>query len=96
MEVDFTNWWVPAVTMVILGTYVFFSGFNEARMPMPVAPAPREADAHAEGGEAAPVAAAPIHADEKAKRGFLFRTSWIWGSVLVGAVAQAYLSYLAP
>ncbi len=97
MEVDFTQWWVPAVTMVVLGTYVIFSGLSEARMPMPVKPVPSEAEAAPEGeAVAAAPAAAVAHVEEKAKRGFLFRTSWIWGSVLIGAAAQAYLSYLAP
>lgn len=89
MEVDFTQWWVPAVTMVVLGTYVFFSGLSEARMPMPAKPVPSET-------AAAPEGEAVVHVEEKTKRGFLFRTSWIWGSVLIGAAAQAYLSYLAP
>ncbi len=85
MEVDFTQWWVPAVTMVVLGTYVFYSGFQESRMPMPVA-SPEPAEGEPEATEAAPKA----H-----KRGFIMRTSWIWGSVLIGAAAQAYLSFIA-
>ena len=97
MEVDFTQWWVPAVTMVILGTYVFFSGLSEARMPMPVAPAPSETETSGEAGSNdASVGAAVASVEAKGKRGFLFRTSWIWGSILVGAAAQAYLTYLAP
>lgn len=86
MEVDFTQWWVPAITMVVLGTYVFFSGFREYRMPMPVAPA-ETTEASAEETSSA--------SNEKSKRGFLMRTSWIWGSVLIGAAAQAYLSFIA-
>jgi len=88
MEIDFTQWWVPAVTMVVLGTYVFISGLREYRLPMPVAAAPVETEEGA--AETASVAAKTT-----AKRGFLARTSWIWGSVLIGAGAQAYLSYIA-
>lgn len=90
MEVDITQWWVPAVTMLVLGTYVFISGLREYRMPMPVAPAP---EAKEDEGAAESTAQAAVAAP--AKRGFLFRTSWIWGSVLIGAGAQAYLTYIA-
>lgn len=31
----------------------------------------------------------------KKKRGFLFRTSWFWGSLLIGALAQLYLNHIA-
>jgi len=89
MEVDFTQWWVPAVTMVVLGTYVFISGLREYRLPMPVVTAPPEAE------EASAETASVASAKTAAKRGFLARTSWIWGSVLIGAAAQAYLSYIA-
>ncbi len=84
MEIDITQWWVPAVTMMVLGAYVFLSAVREARLPMPVA-------AEAE----VTVSEAVVTASKPARRGFLARTSWIWGSVLVGAVAQAYLSYVA-
>jgi len=80
MEVDFTQWWVPAVTMIVLGTYVFMSALRESRLPMPTVSAKVEDTGSA--GKAK-------------KRGFLFRTSWIWGSVLVGVATQSYLSYIA-
>ncbi len=83
MAIDFTQWWVPATIMLVLGTGIFIAGLREYRMPMPAAPAPAEV----EEASAAPAA--------KQKSGFLFRTSWIWGSILVGAAAQAYLSYVA-
>ena len=56
-------------------------------MPTPVAPAPAETEEASAEAAVAPTA--------KQKSGFLIRTSWIWGSVLVGAAAQAYLSYVA-
>lgn len=87
MEVDFTQWWVPAVTMIVLGVYVFYSGFQEYRMPAPVKAAAGE------GGDEAAAESSPAPA-RKAKRGFLFRTSWLWGSVLIGAAAQVYLSLM--
>jgi hypothetical protein len=88
MEVDFTQWWVPAVTMVVLGTYVFYSGFQESRMPIPAAKTEEEVAAETATAEEA-------SKSTPAKRGILARTSWIWGSVLIGAAAQAYLSYVA-
>lgn len=87
MAIDFTQWWVPAIIMLVLGTGIFIAGLREYRMPAPVAPAPAEAEE-----ASAETAASPA---PKQKSGFLFRTSWIWGSVLVGAAAQAYLSYVA-
>ncbi|MBL4864140.1 MAG: hypothetical protein JKY63_04525 [Rhodobiaceae bacterium] len=81
MEVDFTQWWVPAVTMIVLGTYVFMSALRESRLPMPTVSAEVEESETGSAGTAN-------------KRGFLFRTSWIWGSVLVGVAAQVYLSYI--
>jgi hypothetical protein len=86
MAIDFTQWWVPAVIMLVLGTGIFIAGLREYRMPMPAAPAPAEADADTVEASAAPA---------KQKSGFLMRTSWLWGSVLVGAGAQAYLSFIA-
>ncbi|MCE7997845.1 MAG: hypothetical protein HEP70_03185 [Rhodobiaceae bacterium] len=87
MAIDFTQWWVPAIIMLFLGTGIFIAGLREYRMPAPVAPAPVETE------EAS--AETPPAPEAKQKSGFLFRTSWIWGSVLVGAAAQAYLSYVA-
>ncbi|WOF73826.1 hypothetical protein QMT40_001462 [Parvibaculaceae bacterium PLY_AMNH_Bact1] len=87
MAIDFTQWWVPAIIMLVLGTGIFIAGLREYRMPAPVAPAPAETEDA--GSEPSASAAA------KQKSGFLVRTSWIWGSVLVGAAAQAYLSYVA-
>jgi hypothetical protein len=87
MAIDFTQWWVPAIIMLVLGTGIFIAGLREYRMPAPVAPAP----ADVEEASAETAAASP----PKQKSGFLVRTSWIWGSVLVGAAAQAYLSYVA-
>jgi len=84
MEVDFTQWWVPAVTMIVLGTYVFMSALRESRLPMPTVSA-EVADTASEAGSTG----------KANKRGFLVRTSWIWGSVLVGVAAQSYLSYIA-
>ncbi len=87
MAIDFTQWWVPAIIMLVLGTGIFIAGLREYRMPMPAAPAPEEVqEASAEA------AAAPA---EKERRSFLVRTSWIWGSVLIGAAAQSYLSFVA-
>lgn len=86
MAIDITQWWVPAVIMLVLGTGIFIAGMREYRMPMPVAPAPSEDET-----ETVEVAAAP----SKPKGSFLVRTSWLWGSVLVGAGAQAYLSFIA-
>jgi len=86
MAIDITQWWVPAVIMLVLGTGIFIAGFREARMPMPAAPVPSESDA--ETVEASSAAA-------KQKGSFLVRTSWLWGSLLVGAGAQAYLSFIA-
>jgi hypothetical protein len=86
MAIDFTQWWVPAVIMLVLGTGIFIAGLREYRMPMPAAPVPAEADAETVEASAAPA---------KQKSGFLVRTSWLWGSVLVGAGAQAYLSFIA-
>ncbi len=86
MAIDITQWWVPAVIMLILGTGIFVAGLREYRMPMPVAPAPSDAEAETVEASAAPA---------KAKRGILKRTSWLWGSLLVGAAAQAYLSFVA-
>lgn len=83
MEVDFTQWWVPASAMVVLGMYVFYSGFQEYRLPTPVAPA--------ETSEIFDEATPAVSSTRK--RGFLMRTSWIWGSVLIGAAAQVYLSF---
>ncbi|PCJ71299.1 MAG: hypothetical protein COA62_01420 [Rhodobiaceae bacterium] len=83
MEVDFTQWWVPAVTMIVLGTYVFMSALRESRLPMPAVSTEVE-DAASKAGSSS----------KANKRGFLFRTSWIWGSVLVGVAAQVYLSYI--
>lgn len=85
MEVDFTQWWVPAVTMVVLGAYVLVSALRESRLPMLVVAEIEVTDTASEASSA----------DSSNKRGFLFRTSWIWGSVLVGVAAQAYLSYIA-
>lgn len=87
MAIDFTQWWVPAIIMLVLGTGIFIAGLREYRMPAPVAPTPEETE---EVSAEAASTAAP-----KQKSGFLVRTSWIWGSVLVGAAAQAYLSYVA-
>ncbi len=87
MAIDFTQWWVPAIIMLILGTGIFIAGLREYRMPAPVAPAPAEVEEASADAASAPA--------RKQKSGFLVRTSWIWGSVLVGAAAQAYLSYIA-
>ncbi len=87
MGIDFTQWWVPAIIMLVLGTGIFIAGLREYRMPMPVAPTPAETEEANADASAAPSA--------KQKNGFLFRTSWIWGSVLIGAAAQGYLSYVA-
>ncbi|AWZ00543.1 hypothetical protein RHODOSMS8_00993 [Rhodobiaceae bacterium] len=87
MAIDFTQWWVPAIIMLILGTGIFIAGLREYRMPAPVAPAPAEMEEASTDAAAVPAG--------KQKSGFLVRTSWIWGSVLVGAAAQAYLSYIA-
>jgi len=87
MAIDFTQWWVPAIIMLVLGTGIFIAGLREYRMPAPVTPAPAETEEANAAAASAPAA--------KQKSGFLVRTSWIWGSVLVGAAAQAYLSYVA-
>ncbi len=84
MAIDITQWWVPAIIMLVLGTGIFIAGLREYRMPMPAAQAPEEVE---EVSAEAPV--------EKQRRGFLVRTSWIWGSVLIGAAAQFYLSFVA-
>lgn len=87
MVIDFTQWWVPAIIMLVLGTGIFIAGLREYRMPAPVAPAPEEFEETTAEGAATPPA--------KEKSGILFRTSWIWGSVLLGAAAQVYLSFIA-
>ena len=98
MEFDITQWWVPAVAMLLLGLYIARSFISEYRLPEPAAPVASRSlndpvPAAAEGG-GAPEEDAPAEKKKK-KRGLLFRTSWIWGSLLIGALAQLYLEYFS-
>ena len=99
MEFDFTAWWVPATAILVLGSFIILSAVREARLPpLPAASAPAATAEAGDGssGEAAPSGKKDAKAEPQEKgRGFLVRTSWIWGSLLIGAGAQAYLTYVA-
>lgn len=102
MEFSLTEWWVPAAAIGILGIYLFRSALQEARLPLPAAAGlPANESAGSDAPESTPAEAAPAAkavSSSKAssrKSGFIMRTAWIWGSLLIGAGAQAYLTYMA-
>ncbi|MBV1887089.1 MAG: hypothetical protein KUG61_08400 [Parvibaculaceae bacterium] len=99
MEFDVTQSWVPAAVLSVLCTWIVLAALLEMRKPLEVAvesdgsegnETPENSPAAAETVE--PVPAAPA---AKKKRSFLFRTSWFWGSLLIGALAQLYLNHIA-
>ena len=98
MELDVTQWWVPAGVLSVLGVWIVLAALLEMRKPLEVAVEGdgSEGSETSEGstGGVEPVAAeaAPV---VKKRRSFLFRTSWFWGSLLIGALAQLYLSHIA-
>ncbi len=59
------------------------------------APAEAKADAPQPDSTKAVAAKPEPTPTVKKKRGFLFRTSWFWGSLLIGALAQLYLNHIA-
>ena len=98
MEFDVTQSWVPAAVLSVLCTWIVLAALLEMRKPLEVAVESdgSEGSVTSEGsaGATEPVAseAAPT---VKKRRSFLFRTSWFWGSLLIGALAQLYLSHIA-
>lgn len=100
MELDVTQWWVPAAVLGVLGMWIVLAALFERRHPLDVAV---ESDG-SEGNETSedstgivePVAAEPEAAPVVQKRrSFLFRTSWFWGALLIGVLVQLYLSHIA-
>lgn len=98
MEFDLTQWWVPAAAMALLLTYILRSFVSEYRMPKPALPMGAAVPVEETGGGTAEAGASPepLKKRGRKKRGFFKRTSWIWGSVLIGAAGQIYLSHIAP
>ena len=99
MEFDLTQWWVPAAAMALLLTYILRSFVSEYRMPKPALPMGAAGPVEEEAGSGSAEAGSPSEPRKgkgRKKRGFLKRTSWIWGSVLIGAAGQIYLSHIAP
>ena len=96
MEFDVTQSWVPAAVLSILCTWIVLAALLEMRKPLEVAVESdgSEGSETSEGSAVDPVAAeaAPV---VKKRRSFLLRTSWFWGSLLIGALAQLYLSHIA-
>jgi hypothetical protein len=110
MEFDVTQWWVPAAVLSVLCVWIVLAALLEMRKPLEVAVesngsegveksedsseanAPVEAKADATQSDAAKPEPAPT---AKKKRSFLFRTSWFWGPLLIGALAQLYLNHIA-
>lgn len=98
MEFDVTQPWVPAAVLSVLCIWIVLAALLEMRKPLEVAvdSDSSEGSKTSEGstGAVEPVAAkaSPV---VKKRRSFLFRTSWFWGSLLIGALAQLYLSHIA-
>ena len=95
MEFDVTQSWVPAAVLSILCTWIVLAALLEMRKPLEVAV---ESDG-SEGNETSESSTGAVAAEAapvvKKRRSFLFRTSWFWWSLLIGALAQLYLNHIA-
>ena len=95
MEFDVTQWWVPAAVLSVLCSWILIAAMLEMRKPLEVVVVSDVSEGSETSGESAGTVepeAAPV---VKKKRGFLFSTSWFWGSLLIGALAQLYLNHIA-
>lgn len=103
MEFNLTEWWVPAIAMMVLGLYIARSFITEYRLPMPETPVATRSLSSAAAGAAEHNAGEESGSEEsggkkskpKKKRSILWRTSWLWGPLLIGAAAQLYLTHVA-
>lgn len=103
MEFNLTEWWVPAIAMMVLGLYIARSFITEYRLPAPETPVATRSLSSAAADAAESDAAQESGSEEsggkkakaKKKRSFLWRTSWLWGPLLIGAAAQIYLTHIA-
>ena len=99
MEFDVTQSWVPAAILSVLGAWIFLAALLEMRRPLEVAVESdgSEGNEMVEDSATAPAAVVLVEAAPvvKKKRSFLLRTSWFWGSLLIGALAQLYFTHIA-